>query len=219
MILSDMRKRIRRPTGTGGPDGSDESIYDDAAIDVFANSSYRALLDSYAFREKEVVATLFTTAGVRNYTMPDPHDGLRGIDIMHPTTLQHTPLDAMSVDEYKQRWNESETAWGYPERYVRESCLFRLWPTPNAIYKLHVRYWGILVDLSQDTQTIEIPSVWEEPIIMGAVHRIFMDRGNIPLAQAYVQYQKMLIENIVPIQTKEEEDYHRAGVEVLGREY
>jgi hypothetical protein len=178
-----------------------------------------ALLETHEFREKEVVATLLTAVGRRNYTMPNPHDGLRQIDITHPSSLQHTALLPMTVTEYTSVWNETDSARGYPTHYVRENCLFRLWPTPDAIYTLTVRYWGILQDLTLDTQTIEIPAVWQEPIIYGAIVRLFMDLGDVDRANAYEKFQAKLVADIIPVKTKEEEDYHQAGLEVLGREY
>lgn len=219
ITIDELRADIRRPLGIGGPTGLDTSTRDDDWCDKQANLSYGALLNTYAFREKEVVATMNTVAGIRNYTMPDPHDGLRQIDIMHPETLQHTPLIKMTVRDYTQRWNESTDQQGYPTHYVRESCLFRLWPTPDAVYKLTVRYWGILTDLSDTNTTIDIPQVWWEPIKAGAIYRGWLDFGDLTRANGYMNYQAKLIEDIAPIETKEEEDYHNAGLEVLGREY
>lgn len=218
--LSSMRKRARKPTGVGGPLGTDQDVVDDNAVDEHLNFSYRALLDTYAFREKEIVASVSTEIGRRNYPMPNPHDGLRQIDILHPTSYQHTKLLPMSVARYTDEWNEDDGQLGYPTHYVRENCLYRLWPTPDKVYTLTLRYWGILQDLSTDDQTIEIPNVWLEPIILGATVRIFMfDLGDVQRAEVYQKFQAKLISDIAPIQTKEEEDYHSAGLEVLGREY
>jgi hypothetical protein len=217
--MADLRKAVRRPLGIGGPLGDDPSVRSDAAIDVWLNESYAALLEKYAFREKEVVATLPTVAGVRNYTMPDPHDGLRQIDILNPVSSQHIPLIKMSVVDYTAKWNESTDQQAFPTNYVRESCLFRLWPTPDAVYTLTVRYWGILADLDNQNNTIDIPNVWTEPIKMGAITRGWMDLGDLTRAQGYAAWQSKLIEDITPIETKEEEDYHQAGLEVLGLDY
>lgn len=213
------RQRIRLPLGIGGVDGSDQSKMDDLAIDNYANFSYQALLNQYNFREKEITANMDTVAGTRNYTMPDPHDGLRHISIQDPTSLQWTPLDRMSVDDYMSKWNETEDQRGYPTDYVRESCIFRLWPTPDDVYTLQVRYWGILQDLGASNTTINIPSIWWEPIIHGGVVRAAIDLGMREAADFHNKWQEKLIEDIASIETKEEEDSHRSGLEVLGREY
>lgn len=166
--LTALRKQIRRPLGTGGPDGAfiDEDPND--LIDEWVNYSYRELLHRYPFREEEIVATVPTTRGRRSYPMPNPHDGLRQIDIVHPTSLQHTTLLPMSVTHYTDVWNESESAFAYPTHYVRENCKYYLWPTPDAVYTLTVRYWGILADLSTDNMSIDVPAIWWEPIKLGA---------------------------------------------------
>ncbi len=214
-----LRQRVRRPLGIGGLDGSDQGKYDDDTVDEYLNFSYRALLEEHAFREKEIVATVPTVVGKRNYTMPNPHDGLRQIDILDPVSQEHKRLEPMSVAEYTNRWTEGTDAYAKPERYVRENCLFRLFPTPDAVYTLTVRYWGILADIASNATSIDIPEIWIEPIIYGAVERAGFDLGNYPAASAASGLQKNRIERIPTIQPKEEEDWHEAGLEVKGREY
>lgn len=217
--LSTVRRKVRTPLGIGGPDGLDQSKMDDIRIDEYVNLSYQDLLDKFAFREKEVVATTSTAVGKRIYAMPDPYDALRQIDILEPNTLQHRRIDPMSVDHYTSVFTEEVSKRGFPTHYVRESCQFYLHPIPDNIYTLVVRYWGVLADLSDPTQTISVPSVWMEPIIYGAVYRAFLDLGDINRAEYFQNQQARMVNSIAPTQTKEEEDYHRAGVEVLGREY
>lgn len=217
--MAESRRKLRLPLGVGGMDGTDDSKLSDLACDNYNNHSYQALLVKHDFREKEIVATVPTVAGTRNYTMPDPHDGLRHISIQDPVSLQWTPLDRMSVDDYMGRWNASTDQRGYPTHYVRESCVFRLWPTPDDVYTLMVRYWGILVDLADSTTSIVIPNVWWEPIIAGGIIRAALDLGMNEKADIWGKWQEKLINDIPSISGKEEEDSHRSGLEVLGREY
>lgn len=217
--LTALRKQVRRPLGTGGPDGTFIDEDPDDMVDEWVNYSYRELLHRYAFREKEVTALTDTERGKRNYPMPAPHDGLRQIDILHPVSLQHTTLIAMSVTDYTNKWNESESAFSFPTHYVRENCLFRLWPTPDDVYELTVRYWGILLDLQTGHLSIDIPDIWYEPIKLGAIARGFREHGDYARANINDKLQAQMLTNMTTIQTKEEEDYHYSGLEVLGREY
>jgi hypothetical protein len=214
-----LRKQIRRPLGTGGPDGSFIDEDPDDLVDEWANYSYRELLHRYMFREKELVGRLTLTAGRRDYPMPNPHDGLRQIDIVHPTSLQHTTLIAMSMTDYTSKWNETESARGYPTHYIRENCKYFLYPTPDDDYVITLRYWGILADLGTDNMSIEVPDIWWEPIKLGAIARGFMDHGDYQRANINQKLQAGMLSNMTTIQTKEEEDYHTAGLEVLGRDY
>ena len=128
----------------------------------------------------------------------------------------HDPF-AMTVDEYKRVWVQTEDAYGFPTRYVRESCLFRLWPTPAGTYDAIIKYWGILADLSNTNQTIDIPQVWWPAILDGAIVNIFKyKQGDAERAAAYTRFQAKVISDIVPTRVKEEEDRHRAGVQVIG---
>lgn len=209
--LDEARELVR------GPTGEDEDTLPDVKCDMFLNLAFRALLDTYAFREKEVTASFSTTIGQTNYEMPDPHDALRQISIYEPNVLQSRRVDPMSVDEYTTKFKDTVDARGFPTHYVRESCLFRLWPTPDAAYNMVIRYWGILVDLSDTKKTIDIPQVWWMPIIQGGIINVFQfKQGDIERAAAYTRFQAKTISDIVPTQVKEEEDYHRAGVQVIG---
>lgn len=214
-----LRQRVRRPLGIGGILGADTNKYDDDTIDEYLNYSYRDLLQKYAFREKEVVATVATTIGRRSYPMPNPHDGLRMIDILDPKSSKHLPLEKTSILDGTSQWDEKTAARGFPTHYFRESCVYRLIPVPDAVYTLTVRYWGVLTDLTDLNTSIEIPQIWEEPIIYGAVYRASIDLNNMAVAQAALQMQGKMIAEIPTIEAKEESDYHLAGVEVLGREY
>lgn len=217
--LSLLRKQVRKPLGTGGPDGSFVGEDTDDEVDEWINYSYRELLHRYMFRERETVATVSTTRGRRSYPMPNPHDGLRQIDIQHPTTLQHTTLLPKVLTDYTSLWNESASAYAYPTHYVRENCRYYLWPTPDDEYLLTVRYWGILSDLSTANMSIDVPDIWWEPIKLGAIVRGFRDHGDVSRASVYEGMQVGMLSNMTTIQTKEEEDYHSAGLEVWGRDY
>src|SRR5688572_15961513 len=105
-IIADAREAIRETTG------EDETSLPDAKVDLWMNESYRSLLDSYAFREKEVTANFVTEAGKRNYEMPDPHDAIRGLEIVETESLVHRTVDPMTVDEYKRVWVDTVDARG-----------------------------------------------------------------------------------------------------------
>lgn len=218
--LLALRLQIRKPLGIGGPDGTLVDEASNNTVDEWINYSYRELLHRYAFREKEFVGRLALTVGRRDYPMPDPHDGLRQIDIEQPESLQHTTLIAMSITDYTGRWNESVSAYGYPTHYARENCKYYLWPTPDRAYTITLRYWGILADVSNPNNlSIDIPEIWYEPIKLGAIARGFREQGDYSRGKINDQLQATMLSQMTTIQTKEEEDYHRAGLEVLGRDY
>jgi hypothetical protein len=206
-FLPDARTALREATG------EDEDTLPDATCDVHLNMSLRALLDTYAFREKEVTATFNTGVGQQNYEMPDPYDALRQISIFDSNSNESHRVDPMSVDEWTQKFIDTVDARGFPTRYVRESCLFRLWPVPDQAYRMVIKYWGILADLSNTKQSIDIPAVWWPAILDGGIVNVFKyKQGDVERAAAYTRFQAKVISDIVPTQVKEEEDYHRAGV-------
>ena len=207
-LISDAREIVRDATG------EDLISLPDTKLDMQLNMSYRELLDAYSFREKEVTAYFNTAIGQVNYEMPDPHDGLRQLSIYEQDSLVSRNVDPMTPDEYTASYIDTDDARGFPSRYVREGCLFRLWPTPDAVYRMVIRYWGVLADLGNANQTIDIPQTWWPAILEGAIVNVFkFKQGDVERAAAYTRFQASTISKIVPTQAKEEENHHRAGVQ------
>jgi hypothetical protein len=209
--LTEARELIRNATG------EDDNTLTDTKCDMMVNLSYRALLDTYAFREKEVEADVPTVLGQADYDMPDPSDALRQINIFDPDSLVSSILDPMTVDEYTaKKLITTSDAYGFPTNYVRESNLYHLWPTPDAVYDTVVKYWGIITDISDLANTIDIPQVWWPAILDGGIVNVFKyHQGDIERAAAYTRFQAKVVSDIVPTAVKEEENYHRAGLQVL----
>ena len=218
--LVSLRRQLRESIGLEGDDTTNLPDLDSPSktgADTYLNRSYWELLDKFKFREKEVTATFSTVAGTKFYQVPSLFEALQGIAIEDPDTLQHTPLDRMSPDEYEQEFMDTTGDQGKPTGYFREGNGIRLWRTPDKVYELTLHYWTVLSDLSSTNTTSPLPQNWHEVLLFGATWRAMIGvNADYAGAQAAKANQISLIEGTSQVEEKEQFDSHRAGVEVPG---
>lgn len=206
--IVNLRSLLRQGTG------HDDVDLPDADADLRLNQAYWELLDKFPFREKEVRTTFPTVAGTRAYNVPSPFEALRHLAVVNPVDTQHTPLDQMGIDVYEQKYNEDVTQRAIPTNYVREGCQVILWPTPDQVYTLAMRYLTVLADVGTG-QNPNIPQSWHEIIVYGAIWRQFVIDGDYVRSAAAQKLAVNLINSSVPVEAKEEIDTRRAHLEVI----
>lgn len=207
--LVALRESLRSATGT------DDSDMDNDKADRYLNRAYWELLDKFHFREKEVTAAFQTVAGTRFYNMPSPFEALKKLIITDPDTTRDIVLQRISPERYESLYGSDENLQGMPQAYYREGCSARIWPTPDKVYDMLVKYWTTLEDLSDSNTTPEIPQSWHEIILFGGQWRAFMDLGDVQRGYAFKRIYNDLISTSVPVESKEEIDSSRAGVQPL----
>ncbi|MBA2704131.1 MAG: hypothetical protein H0U60_09795 [Blastocatellia bacterium] len=215
--LIAMRKKVRKPLGIAVTD----TDLTDADIDEYLNLAYWEIQDKFPFREKERTATFLTVAGQRVYPMPEPYEALKSLAVKELDSVsgQFTKLIRMDTDEYENRYNSDDSSQGFPTHYTREDCFFRLWPTPDVIYTMSMKRTITLEDLSATQLVPEIPRAWWEVIIYGAIWRAFMDYGDFDRSQSIKAHQIALLNSLVPVESKEEQDSREASVVVYRPSY
>jgi hypothetical protein len=207
-----MRKQVRKACGIDDENDPDLSTPE---IDLYLNLAYWEIQDKFPFREKEKTATFQTVIGTRNYNVPQPFEALQSLAIVDPVSGKHVPLDRMGDDEYEQSYIEGESHYGQPERYLREGCFVRLYPTPDKVYTIVLRRLITLTDISDTRTTPEIPRAWWEIITLGGQYRALLDLGDIKKSNYYMNLQTAKINGMVPTEAKEAVDSQRAGLEVI----
>lgn len=211
MVIDDFRVELREHLG-----GLDSNDLPDTRADLLLNRSYWELEDKFPFRKKEKTSTFNLTIGERKYAMPAPYEALRFISIEMPDTTDkaHEKLIRMGRPEYEGLYVNRTDARGLPTHYIREADDFILWVTPDVAYPLTVGYWGIFSDLSDANPTPEVPQVWHEILLMGAVWRGFLRLEDFAKAQAMKAHQISLIKSTATVESKEETDSRDAGISV-----
>jgi hypothetical protein len=210
-----MEKGIRKATGVeeGDPDLTHEEIV------LYLNRGLWELGNKFPFKEQEKTVTFNLVAGVRNYDVPEPSEAVKSVAIFDRYASSSKTLRYMETFEYENVFVEGELAYGKPVGYTRENCFIRVWPTPDFEYKISLKRWTTLEDLSDTNQYPDIPMVWHEIIQFGGLWRAFIDFGDFARANQIKNHQISLINSTVPTQAKEEGRDKYAGVEVLRTDY
>lgn len=190
----------------------------DTAALLYLNQAYWELLDKYPFREKEVRGTWPTVVGTRIYNVPNPFEALKHLAIVNPDSMKHEPLRQLGHDVYEQKYIDTSDNRGVPTHYIRESNQMILWPTPDDVYTIVMRYWTTLDDLSASNDP-NMPQSWHELIKYGAIWRAFVDTGDFQRVNAMKKLQENLINSQVPVEAKEEGDNSMAHLEVIRADY
>lgn len=203
-----------------GYTGEDDGDIDDDDVTLLLNQSWWEIMDKFEFREKEQTGFFQTIVGEVNYPVPQPFECLRQISIQDPNSLQHSTLKRMVPNIYEKVINDNIAQEGFPTDYVREGCLVRLWPTPNGVYDITIKYMTVLADLDSNLNPIPaIPQVWGEIIMYGGVHRRFAQIGDIVRMQTFINMQTRLINSTSPVETKEEYDSRESHLDVARGDY
>jgi hypothetical protein len=211
--IAELRTELREHLGV------DETELDNTQADLLLNRAYWELLDKFPFREKEVTITFPTVAGTRLYDVPSPFEALRLLSVEDLDDFSHKTLDRMSVLEYEKKYVNQEDSQAKPTHYVREGCAVRLYPTPDDVYTLTMKYWTVLADLSDSNTDPCIPQSWHELILFGGIWRGYLRFGDYQRANNMKAHQVNLINSQVPTESKEEIDSPYAGIEVKMNEY
>jgi hypothetical protein len=195
--LQAMRDGMRKPLGV------DESDLPNEDADLYLNRAYWEVMDKFPFREKERAGQFETTIGIRNYEIPKPVEAVRGFAVVRPSDFQHIPLDQMNARETEYHYQEGDTHFGLPRKYLLENCYVRLWPTPDLVYTIVIRKWTILAEI----------------VMFGGVWRAFFDYKDFTNCDHTRSIQRELISTTKPREQKEFVDLQHAGVVVLGRDF
>lgn len=188
---------------------------------LILNRSYWEVLDKFPFREKEQTANFSTVAGTRNYTVPSPFEALRQLSIQNPSNNEFTPLDRADIYTHEMTRDSDTDARGFPTRYLREKNAIRLYPVPDDVYSISIKYLTVLDDLDNITnvRNPNLPQSWHEIILYGGLWRLYLRLRDFSASNQYKIQQLALINSAVPVEAKEEFDSHTAHLEVLGRDY
>jgi hypothetical protein len=152
--------------------------------------------------------TIVTVAGTSAYGLPSDYEKM--VDIRQKASpAKLIALDAEQFDNIKP--DPSVDPQGQPLYYylwgvtagIRQVTLY---PTPDAVYTLYVRYLKLITDMSSDTDTPVIPDRWQWLITQGAYAMANEWNTEDATALSYQQYETWL-ERYAQDVERENEDY------------
>lgn len=208
LTLTEMRDLLRR--GLGGLD-SQELPDDDA--DLYLNMALWELDNRFTFEEKETVANITLSDGVREYTIPSATDAIQGVYVLDDQRTYK--VDQMTEDFFQQVRSDKSSARARPDRYLRRDEILVLHPVPDDSYTLNVLLWKTVESLVNSTDSPDLPRNWHELVVENAIARGHFYNQDYNLAQ---QAQSLTIGKeraAVEDKSKEERDMSHAGLDVL----
>lgn len=214
MSLQDLRDELREILGV------DIDDYSNVKVDRWLNLAWWELQDKIKLREKEGEASFSTVASQRDYavnsTISSDFENTEHVAIL--VDDEYVALKYTYYDNFMDKRNDSTDAQGTPEEYSRLGGDLFLWPTPDAVYTISVKYRRTLLDLAQ-TNGPPIPQPWHEFILLGGVMRGFRAMGEYNRSSAIRTERDSLMITALETETKEQRDYSMAGAIVLRQRY
>ena len=214
MSLQDLRDELREILGV------DIDDYSNVKVDRWLNLAWWELQDKIKLREKEGEASFSTVISQRDYainsTISSDFENTEHVAILISGT--YVPLKYTYYDNFMDKRSDDSTARNTPAEYSRLGGDLFLWPTPDAIYTILVKYRRTLLDLSQ-TNGPPIPQAWHEFILLGGVMRGFRAMGEYNRSAAIRLERDSLMVTALETETKEQRDYSMAGIKLIRQRY
>jgi hypothetical protein len=77
-------------------------------------------------------------------------------------------------------------ASGRPQRYALAAEGIKLWPTPDAVYSLSVRYFRDPTDMAADADVSILPADWHDLMVTFALSRAYRAEDDAEMAQFHM---------------------------------
>lgn len=155
MLVSDIKRRVKRQFGdTSGAQLTDPDIIDwinDAQKEIYTRNNLGQKL-----------GTLNSIVGTRTYAFP--------VDLMRLLSVKFNgqTLQAMSqqnVDEFLPQDDGAQFVTGIPERYYTHAGLIYLFPTPNVVKPLQIRYNRLPLPVAIDADQTDVDQMYDNRIL------------------------------------------------------
>lgn len=210
LSLIELREDLR------GALGQDEDDLTDAAADRLLNRSWWAISSQVRFYEKDATHSFDTVIGTNNYSLPTDSETIQKVALLKSGETDWSPLTKIND------WNaftltQNSTDTDQPTHYSRRADNFILWPTPDEVYSVAVKYLKTLSDIL--SSGAEVPQEWHEVILWGAVSRGFMQRGDWNRSNLAQNQQALYLASLDTEEAKDQEDRVYSGVKVYKRSY
>lgn len=173
---SDIRVKVgQRVRDTG---------YSTSEITQYLNDTLNDIYNEYRLPFMQTTQTYTVTTGVADITNGSglPDDFSQTINLVNTTSgaeavIPYKELVA-SDDEDPDQDDNTVHATGAPEYWYFADDTIKLFPEPAAAYTLLLRYYKNPTLLSADADIPDLPSQYEEALVMGASYRILQVKDN-----------------------------------------
>lgn len=158
ITLATLRTRARQLG-----DYENSTVFTDAVMTPWVNEAigdYFDILDEHFDGYRDTTGSLSTTAGAANVALPAGMLKLRSVEIQIGGRYQM--LRRFQPGGQSLGYDEST---GQPVGYLHVGTSLELFPTPDAVYPMRLRYVPEMTPLAADGDSIDVPNGWEGFIV------------------------------------------------------
>lgn len=150
MQLSDIRSEILQH-------GFDPVYFSTSRINTYINDGLRLICRRVDYYVNENVYAFSTTNGTASYVIPyEDHGGQLAKVRSLFDTVRNLELTAV----FQRDIDRSIATTGAPTYYAMNGLNLSIYPTPDGVYSLNLRYWQVPPLLVNDTDVPSMPSDW-----------------------------------------------------------
>lgn len=147
----------------------------------YLNDGYGRACRMVDFWEGEATQDFSTVAGTASY--PQPANLGRDRSLRFTGTSQFGELQSVRLRTIDRAMAQS----GVPRAYAIDGANLHLWPTPDSVYTLELRYWALPSPLVADTDTPSLPSDFHDLLVYWALKRGYAAEDDPATAQYWEQ--------------------------------
>jgi hypothetical protein len=144
------------------------------SVKRWLNDAQARVCRQASIRTEQVTEDYSTVSGTNTLALPD--DYARLIDLRD--TDNHNLLTPLELNVY----DDLEPGSGKPSDYVIIGMNIELYPNPDGVYDLTLRYWRLAAAMTVDSDTPEIPSDYHYLLPYWALYRCFSRENDIEQA-------------------------------------
>ena len=186
------------------------SVITDAFLTEQVNDAigeYSDLLDERWEGYRDTTGTIPTVANTATVALPANFLKARAVDILDSD--RYRPLERLQLRGIYRFENRTER----PVGYLHVGTNLELFPTPDAVYTIRLRYVPTATVLVADADTIDVPNGWEGFIIHTALLKVDEkeERSLGDRLQIIDRYRQRIINAAADRNTAEPEYLHIPG--------
>lgn len=150
-----------------------------ARINRYLNDAYLQAVRRVSYYVNEAVLDFSTVAGTASYSQPTDFAKDRSLRDLNRTG-EFKAVGLRTIDR-------SVPSTAPPYAYAIDGVLIHLYPTPDQVYSLELRYWKLPAVMVADTDSPTIPDDYCDLLVYWAINRCYASEDDSQTAQYWMQ--------------------------------
>lgn len=168
--------------------------FSSSEIQSYINDTQRDIFNEYRLPFMEDSQTYTATVGVTDITNGSglPTNYVQALDLLNANGKLIPNVDVRELDQnIEEGTSDSPICW-----YLYENTI-NVYPAPTTAYGLTLRYYKKPTELTADANVPEVPSEFEEILVVGAAYRVMQVKDNYDQAGILQNKYDELLDKLV----------------------